>query len=62
MAKGPITEPAPKVKGGSSPKEDAAQDLIDAVQAGDAKGAALSFATLYELCASAKAEDDEPEY
>lgn len=57
MAKGSLDVLASKEKSGASSKEDAAQDLIDAVKTGDAKGAALAFATMYELCA-AKAEEE----
>jgi hypothetical protein len=47
-----------------SPKEDAAQDLIEAVKDGDAAAVATAFATLYELCAGGGEEeesDDEEE-
>lgn len=58
MAKAILAIAVPKGKGGAlSEKETAAQDLIDAVKSGDAKGAALAFATMYELCA-AKAEEE----
>lgn len=36
----------------ASGKEEAAQDLIDAVKDGDAKAVALAFAALYEHCSS----------
>ena len=60
MAKGALAifdEP----KGGSSEKEDAAQDLIDAIKEGDAKGVALAFATLCELCGQEYAEEPSSE-
>lgn len=52
-----------KPAGASSEKEDAAQDLLDAVKEDDAKGVALAFARMYELCADEHAEpdDEEPE-
>lgn len=45
-------------EGGGSDKEDAAQDLIDAIKSGDAKAVSLAFATLYEHC-SPKASDED---
>jgi hypothetical protein len=47
-------------KGGGSGKEDAAQDLLDAIADKDAKAVALAFEALYEHC-SDKGHDDEDE-
>lgn len=63
MAKAILAIAVPKKKGGVSDKEDAAQDLIDAVQSGDAKATALAFASMYELCAmKADGADGEEDY
>jgi DNA-binding GntR family transcriptional regulator len=64
MAKGLLAVLAPKEKGGHSDKEDAAQDLIDAVKSGDAKAASLALARHYELCMASESEedDDDEEY
>ena len=59
----PASSPSP-----ASGKEEAAQDLIDAVKDGDAKAVSLAFAALYEHCAGeghdegADEDDDEPAY
>ncbi len=60
MAKGTLAVLAvgQKEKGGMSEKDDAAQDLLDAIEAKDAKAASLALARHYELCAS-KAEAEE---
>jgi hypothetical protein len=48
---------SPKKESGGSSKEDAARDLIDAIKEDDAKGAALAFAALYELCVAKAAKE-----
>lgn len=51
-------------EGGASEKEEAAQDLIDAVSSKDAKATAIAFSALYELCAAegeSESEDDAEE-
>ncbi len=51
-------ESAPPPPEASTPKEEAAQDLIDAITDKDAKATALAFAALYELCADHGEEDE----
>ena len=46
-------------EGGASEKEEAAQDLIDAVKSGDAKAVVLAFEALYEHCSMGHGEPDE---
>lgn len=50
----------------ASPKEDAAQDFLDAVKSNDAKAVALAFEALYEHCAgggdSEESDEDEATY
>jgi DNA-binding GntR family transcriptional regulator len=50
---------APKVSAAASSEEDAAKDLIAAVQAGDAKAASLALKRHYEACYEDKDDDEE---
>jgi hypothetical protein len=59
MAKGGLALMLEGVKSGGSDKEEAAQDLIDAIKDGDAKSVSLALERHYELCASGSSDDED---
>jgi DNA-binding GntR family transcriptional regulator len=52
---------SPKPKAKSSPKDEAASDLLAAIKAGDATAVNLALTRHYEACASEGYEDDDEE-